>query len=261
MGDENGCTAENCDLFDFMAYHVGLSVLHPGGLKATEELINECRINDSSRVIDIACGKGTTSVYLAEKYGCNVVGIDISPDLIADAIKFARHKGVDDRVRFLVADAQNIPFPDNEFDAAVSQAMLILVEDKNLTIKEALRVIRPDGRAGFLELSWKKPPTEQFMNDVTGEMCAYCMENVHTYSAWKKLFKDAGAGKITVYKRSQKMNGMSGMLSDEGFKNTMNIMLTYLTNSKVRARMKKLNDFINANHEYFGYGIYICKKN
>jgi len=54
---------------------------------------------------------------------------------------------------------------------------------------------------------------------------------------------------------------MKGMISDEGFKNAINVMFNYIGNSKVRSRMRKLNDFILSYPEYFGYGIYICKKN
>ena len=59
MAQTEGCTVENCDLFDFMAKYVGLSVLHPGGLKATEKLAEDLKISKNTKVIDIAFGKGT----------------------------------------------------------------------------------------------------------------------------------------------------------------------------------------------------------
>lgn len=73
---------DKCDIFDFMAKYVGLSVLHPGGFDSTKRLLNKCKIDKSKRVLDIACGKGTTSILIAKKYGCKVVGIDNCPDLI-----------------------------------------------------------------------------------------------------------------------------------------------------------------------------------
>jgi len=53
-----------------MANVVGMTVLHPGGLKATERSADLCHIDKDSRALDIACGKGTSAVYLARKYGC-----------------------------------------------------------------------------------------------------------------------------------------------------------------------------------------------
>ena len=82
MIESEKCTIEKCDIFDFMAQHVGLSVLHPGGFEATSELANRCGFNEDQKIIDIACGKGTTSIYLAKRFGCKVIGIDFSERLI-----------------------------------------------------------------------------------------------------------------------------------------------------------------------------------
>jgi len=82
---EDCCSASKCDIFDFMAKYVGLTVIHPGGLKATKQLSDMLNIKRDSRVIDIACGKGTTAFYLAEKYGCSVIGVDIADDLVEEA--------------------------------------------------------------------------------------------------------------------------------------------------------------------------------
>jgi hypothetical protein len=86
------------------------------------------------------------------------------------------------------------------------------------------------------------------------------MQNVHTFDDWENVFKKAGVKSINIQKNSLEFNGMRGMISDEGFKNAVNVMFNYIGNSKVRNRMKKLNDFILSYPEYFGYGIYICKK-
>lgn len=49
-------TVSKCDIFDFMAKHVGMTVIHPGGFAATRQLIKALGISRDSRVIDIACG-------------------------------------------------------------------------------------------------------------------------------------------------------------------------------------------------------------
>ncbi len=257
MNECDQCTIEKCDIFDFMAQHVGLSILHPGGLSATAELAKQCNITETTKVLDNACGKGTTAIYLAKKFGCEVIGIDISEKLITEAKHLAQRKNVSDKVIFQVADAMNLPFSDNEFDVAVSQAMLVLVDDKKETIKEALRVIKPGGKAGWVELSWKKKPTTDFLDKVSNEICAYCMANVHTYEGWKSLFSEAAFKKIEVLQYSMDFQGMAGMLRDEGFANSLKVMLRYLTNSRIRNRMVSLNTFFKSHPEYFGYGIYI----
>lgn len=82
----NQCNSvAKCDIFDFMAKHVGMTVIHPGGFEATNKLIKSLKISSDSKVIDIACGKGTSAMLIAEKYGCNVVAIDIDEKLIEEA--------------------------------------------------------------------------------------------------------------------------------------------------------------------------------
>ncbi len=258
--EDKECTIENCDIFDFMAHHVGMTVIHPGGFRATHRLAESCKIDKSKRVLDIACGKGTTAVYLTLKYGCPVVGIDISEDLISESIALSRRKGLEDLVSFQVADALDLPFSDNEFDVAIGQAMLILVKDKNRAVREALRVTKPGGFVGWLELSWKKPPTKNFMDGVSNVLCAYCMQNVLTFEDWQELFRKAGVKHFESTASSLEFQGMRGMLRDEGFLTVSKIMFIYLTKTRIRKRMKTMDRFFRENFQYFGFGIYFGNK-
>lgn len=67
---------ETPGFFDFAA-EVGLTK-HIGGVAATEMLIDLCHIGKGSKVLDVGCGVGVTACYLAKKWGCSVVGVDIS---------------------------------------------------------------------------------------------------------------------------------------------------------------------------------------
>jgi ubiquinone/menaquinone biosynthesis C-methylase UbiE len=258
--EDDCCSVQKCDIFDFMAKHVGLTVLHPGGFKSTGELFDFCKITNETKVLDIASGKGTTSIKLAKERGTSVIGIDISEDLVNEAKGLATKAGVEDKVKFQTGDAMALPFDDSSFDVAISQAMLVLVPDQKRTISEALRVVKPGGYAGWIELSWKKPPTKEFLDGVSNVICAYCMLNVHTYDGWKKVFKEAGAKDLTVHERDMVFSGMKGMMADEGLSNSMRVMRKYMFDSQVRNRMKTMDNFFSKYPEYFGYGIYIVRK-
>lgn len=136
----------------------------------------------------------------------------------------------------------------------------MLVKDKKKSIQEALRVTKPGGSLGWLELSWKKPPTDEFMDAVSNILCAYCMKNVNTFQGWQQLFHEAGVDQLTTQSCSLDNTGMSGMLSDEGFLNTSKVMLKYLTNARIRKRMNTMNRFFKEHSDYFGYGIYTGRK-
>jgi len=258
--EDTKCSIAQCDIFDFMTNHVGLTVIHPGGFEATNKLLESCHIDNRSRVLDIGCGKGTTSVLLAQKYGCTVVGIDFSEDLLKQSTDLAKRKGINRKVSFQMGNALNLPFSDEEFDAAIGQAILILVGDKKKAVKEALRVVKTGGHIGWLELSWKKPVTREFLDGVSNVICAYCMLGVETFDDWKKTFEEAGLKELHISPYSQEFGGMRGMLRDEGFTNASKIMFRYLTNGGIRKRMKTTDKFFKDNSQYFGYGIYVGVK-
>lgn len=257
MNKSNCNCLESCDMFDFMSKYVGLNVLHPGGLKATYDLLDRIQLNKSYRVLDIGCGKGVNSVQIATKYGCHVVGIDILEESIAKATKFAKQKGVDDLVEFRCADAQSLPFNNDEFDVTIAQAMLILVEDMQKVIKEIQRVTKNDGKSGWLELSWKKSITKEFLEIANRELCGFCIANVKTFDEWTGLFTTNGYKNVKVDKYTMNYRGLSGMLQDEGLGNGLMVMYKYFTNTQIRKRMTKLNRFFKNYTDYVGYGIYI----
>ena len=144
VGDCNSIS--KCDIFDFMAKFVGLSVLHPGGFAATEKLLGLCQIDKDRRILDIACGKGTTSIFIAKKFGCKVIGIDISHELIEEAKFLAGKSNVNHLLEFKVAFATSLPFNDNEFDVTIAQAMLVLIDEKPSVIKEGGKILGKRGR-------------------------------------------------------------------------------------------------------------------
>jgi ubiquinone/menaquinone biosynthesis C-methylase UbiE len=243
-----------------MAKYVGMTVVHPGGYDATDELLDTLKIDQSSHVIDIACGKGTSAIYIAKRYGCKVTAIDISPELIEEA-KHLTGKGViAKRLSFSVCDAMKLPFEDNLFDAAISQAMLVLVDDKIQAIKEAKRVVKTGGHAGWLELSWKEEPTEEFLDYVSTVLCSYCMRKAETYEGWQEVFRKAGVPEVEIKRDTFRNSGVLHMLKDEGLTNTMKILSRYIGNSEVRKRMKLINEAFAKYPQYFGYGIYSFKK-
>jgi uncharacterized metal-binding protein len=54
------CNEETCDMFEFMSEHVGLKILHPGGMDATKQMLSYLKLHEGLKVLDIACGKGRT---------------------------------------------------------------------------------------------------------------------------------------------------------------------------------------------------------
>jgi len=90
------------------------------------------------RVLEVGCGWGELAEWIARDTGAEVVAVDLSPRMV----ELARRRGVDARV----GDAEQLPFADGEFDAAVAAWMLYHVPNRDRAIAELARVLRPGGR-------------------------------------------------------------------------------------------------------------------
>src|ERR1700760_1940845 len=79
---------------------------HPGGLQLTEELAMLLHLSPVTAVLDVACGKGTTAFFLAERFGCRVMGIDLSEQNVLDARHEASIRALNHLVEFRQADGE-----------------------------------------------------------------------------------------------------------------------------------------------------------
>jgi len=103
----------------------------------------ERRCEPGKRVLDFACGNGENGIYAAS-CGAECIGIDISPEGVANANGNAAKLGVAERCRFVVMDGENMSFENDYFDFGVEYGALHHVElDKALS--ELARVIKPGG--------------------------------------------------------------------------------------------------------------------
>jgi ubiquinone/menaquinone biosynthesis C-methylase UbiE len=90
------------------------------------------------RVLEVGCGWGELGAWLARETGAEVIATDLSPRMV----ELARERGLDARL----ADVQELPFADGEFDVAVAAWMLYHVPDLGRAVSELARVLRPGGR-------------------------------------------------------------------------------------------------------------------
>jgi arsenite methyltransferase len=75
-------------------------------LRLTEELASLLALSPATVVLDVASGKGTTALFLADKFGCRVIGIDLSEQKILDATAATAARGLSGLVEFRLADAE-----------------------------------------------------------------------------------------------------------------------------------------------------------
>src|SRR5260370_30597695 len=114
---------------DFARMLLGDS-FHPGGLRLTERLGEKMGLRPGLRVLDAERGKGESAVFLAQGFGCEVVGIDFGAENVKRAAARAEDAGFAHLASFRRGDAEKIDFPESSFDGVICECAFCTFPDK-----------------------------------------------------------------------------------------------------------------------------------
>jgi ubiquinone/menaquinone biosynthesis methyltransferase len=120
-------------------------------------LVKALRAQPGDVVLDVATGTGLVARAISERYGCDVVGLDRSGDMLSAAA--AR----DGHIPLVRARAESLPFPDESFDHLTFTYLLRYVDDPAATLRELTRVVRPGGRIVALDFGVPSNPLLRLM--------------------------------------------------------------------------------------------------
>jgi ubiquinone/menaquinone biosynthesis C-methylase UbiE len=111
-----------------------------------DDLIGRVGVESGNRVLDVACGTGNAAIPAAVA-GAKVTGLDITPELFADARRRAADAGVE--IEWIEGDAEELPFEDAAFDVVVSTFGCMFAPNHAAAAAEIARVLAPGGRIGI----------------------------------------------------------------------------------------------------------------
>ena len=130
-------------------------------------------------IIDVGCGIGGSSLYLAQKFDANVTGITLSPVQANRATDRAKNAGLQEQVQFQVANALEMPFPDNQFDLVWSLESGEHMPDKTQFLAECYRVLRPGGK--LILATWCHRSTDSVAGALTKDEKRHLAEIYRVY--------------------------------------------------------------------------------
>jgi demethylmenaquinone methyltransferase/2-methoxy-6-polyprenyl-1,4-benzoquinol methylase len=111
-------------------------------------LVSRVDVGPQGTVLDVATGTGAVARELLERKHCAVVGLDQSPEMLAEA-----RRRLPQTVKLVEGSAERLPFPDASFDALTFTYLLRYVPDPAATLRELARVVRPGGTIAGLEFA------------------------------------------------------------------------------------------------------------
>lgn len=122
----------------------GDAFLSPGGPEEVREIVRGLDLQDRW-LLDIGCGTGGPAIVLARDGGAKVTAVDVEPQLLERARRFAAEAGLAERIDFRLVEPGPLPFEAAGFDAVFSKDALIHIPDKPALYREILRVLKPGG--------------------------------------------------------------------------------------------------------------------
>jgi arsenite methyltransferase len=158
---------------------------HPGGADLSARLVRGLHLPPGSRVLDVACGIGTTARLMARDFGLDVIGLDASASNVATAESLVRGG----TAAFVTGDAAALPFPDASFDAVVCECAVSTFADQPRVAAEFARVLKPGGALGVTDMVVE--------GELPGDLAALvapwtCLAAARPVTGYQSLFLAAG---------------------------------------------------------------------
>lgn len=142
-----------------------------GGKFTIRKIAQNAFINENSKVFEIGCTNGFSSIEINKLTNCNVIGIDINQNSINNANSRILQNNLDTKkISFEYGNAEELRFEDNIFDLIICGNALSFVSDKSKAIRELKRVLKPNGFISIVPIWYYKQPDADVISKVNKEL-------------------------------------------------------------------------------------------
>ena len=175
-----------------MIAHLGVSSAHPGGSALTKKTFSSENIMPDMKVLDIGCGTGQTASFLAKKFHCEVIAIDVHDTMLAKAKKRFDKTGLD--IKVIKANAEKLPFTDEIFDYIVAESVIVFT-NSDLSLGEMYRVLKKSGKLISIEMTAEDKLTNLEKKEISE---VYGVKKVLLEEEWKEHYLNAGFSEVII---------------------------------------------------------------
>lgn len=165
--------------------------IHIGGLKASADLAERARIGRGQTGIDLCCCNGGGMRFLVRfRDVASMIGVDATPAIVERGLKRCREEGLEDRIRFVLADACQSGLETGIADFVWGEDAWCYVTDKPKLIAEAARLVRPDGVVAFTD--WVEGRAGLSDTEAQRFLGMMSFANVQDIQGYARLLSDNG---------------------------------------------------------------------
>ncbi len=175
---------------DFMQLLFGQQI-HIGGMKASIDLAERANIGAGLNGVDLCCCNGAGMRFLVRfRKVASMVGVDATEAVVERGRRRCREEGLDDRIRFVLADACQTGLPTASADFVWGEDAWCYVVDKSKLIGEAARLVRPGGTIAFTD--WVEGPAGLSDAEAQRFLAMMSFANVQDADGYARLLSDSG---------------------------------------------------------------------
>ncbi|MFS0861141.1 class I SAM-dependent methyltransferase [Fredinandcohnia sp. 179-A 10B2 NHS] len=170
----------------------GVGGAHPGGLSLTKQLLLKENVAKDTAILDVGCGTGLTSAYLAKQFRCHVTAMDNNRVMLEKARRRFRQTRLP--ITLVYGTTEKLPFEDKSFDLLLSESVTIFTH-VTASLGEYKRVLKPKGI--FLGIEMVVDPN--CPSEVRKEIADfYGISKLLSVSEWQAYFKKAGFREVSI---------------------------------------------------------------
>lgn len=171
-------------------------LMGPNALKMVEELTDQLDVRPGMRILDLGCGKGLTSIFLAKEFGVQVYATDLWIGATENHMRF-QLMGLDDRIVPIHADANELPFAEGYFDAVISvDAYHYFGREAHFMDTKLAPFVKKGGKIALGFPGFKEEIHGRLPAEILLSWSAEDMETLHSCAWWKELLSQAKTTRI-----------------------------------------------------------------
>ncbi|MEC5424570.1 class I SAM-dependent methyltransferase [Virgibacillus sp. C22-A2] len=224
---------------------LGVGGAHPGGLQLTKEMLEEELIDESMSILDVGCGTGQTSAYIAKTYSSYVTSLDNNEVMVDKAKKRFTSAGLP--IEVIKGNAEKLPFNDNHFDMVLSESVVSFT-NASLTLQEIKRVLKPGGIMLAVEMVLNTSLAKEEIDSLNN---FYGFTQLLTEPEWDTCFQKAGFKEISIKKYTKQIDV-------DDLQNAPDFSLSEDIDEMYFELLEKHEYLTKANKDILGFRVFRC---